>query len=286
MGEKNKDRALSLEGIAEVEDPKKGIEELYNWIWTNSKEGKAFDENPNEIKEYIAIWWMDTEVNNGSFHQYFWNSTGDGALDALNGLKRIGAAKTLNILKSAINWIGDNPYPVDHMKRQDLLESFTDEKEDELYDISQEYYKNQEDLDGLLFTYFKSHFDDFYTEPDEEAAEEAFNEMMAAADQTLFKMENEFGLVVVDKVPLPDPKQIQYIQKNEPYQHIGMADIQKLLIAGKVRLGPYPKKDVKKQLHECSDLRLSAIVRMLTEDEKIETGFIFGDNPDFSKLKF
>jgi hypothetical protein len=44
------ERGLSLEGIAEVEDPRNGIEDLYDWIWTNSKEGRAFDDNPDFSK--------------------------------------------------------------------------------------------------------------------------------------------------------------------------------------------------------------------------------------------
>ncbi len=56
-----------------------------------------------EEKDYIMIWWLIAEVNNGSFAQYFSNETGDHALQALNALKLCNAIQGAKILQEALD---------------------------------------------------------------------------------------------------------------------------------------------------------------------------------------
>jgi len=53
-------------------------------------------------KATFTIWWLEAEVNNGGFQQYFWNSAGDHADVALKSLKKIGAYQTATLLEEAI----------------------------------------------------------------------------------------------------------------------------------------------------------------------------------------
>jgi tetratricopeptide (TPR) repeat protein len=49
-----------------------------------------------------AMWQTDAEVSNGGFVQFFFNGSGDFALEALEGYRRIGAAGRVSILKRAV----------------------------------------------------------------------------------------------------------------------------------------------------------------------------------------
>src|SRR5215510_10324950 len=49
-----------------------------------------------------AVEQLQAEVNNGGFDQYFVNSAGDLAVEALEGLQLIGATKFENVLSRAL----------------------------------------------------------------------------------------------------------------------------------------------------------------------------------------
>ena len=56
-----------------------------------------------EEQDYIMIWWLRVEVNNGTFAQYFSNETGNHAQQALDGLKKCGAMEGVRLLQEAMD---------------------------------------------------------------------------------------------------------------------------------------------------------------------------------------
>jgi hypothetical protein len=46
---------------------------------------------------FAAIWMLEAEVNNGGFHQWMFNSTGDDAELAVAALREIGAARAASV---------------------------------------------------------------------------------------------------------------------------------------------------------------------------------------------
>jgi hypothetical protein len=50
-------------------------------------------------KTLYVIWWLEAEVNNGGFDQYFFNSAGDNARDVPPALERIGAPVTAALVR-------------------------------------------------------------------------------------------------------------------------------------------------------------------------------------------
>jgi hypothetical protein len=87
----------------------------------------GFDELFREEQETLALFWLKGEVFNGSFHQYFANSSGDLAPLAVSGLKRIGATETLRIVESAMSKLCVGDYRTDRDERFDLLEALREE---------------------------------------------------------------------------------------------------------------------------------------------------------------
>ena len=52
---------------------------------------------------FLVIWELESEVNNGGFHQYFYNSGGALAPHVVGALKTIDAPATADIVQRALN---------------------------------------------------------------------------------------------------------------------------------------------------------------------------------------
>jgi len=57
---------------------------------------------PLGLRAIYTTWLVDAEVNAGGFHQYFFNSSGQYAGDALAGYELLGAEEYAAIMRSAI----------------------------------------------------------------------------------------------------------------------------------------------------------------------------------------
>ncbi len=58
---------------------------------------------------------LEREVNNGGFHQYFINSSGDYSHETIQSLKSIGATTTALILQRATDQFPNKTVPKDEM---------------------------------------------------------------------------------------------------------------------------------------------------------------------------
>ena len=74
-------------------------------------------------RDWIRMFWLVGEVNNGSFHQYFHNSAGNEALETLDALSRLGLPKTYRILSDAIDEFGSAGYSPVRQERWERLET-------------------------------------------------------------------------------------------------------------------------------------------------------------------
>ena len=72
---------------------------------------------PAGIRAIYTTWLVDAEVNAGGFHQYFFNSSGQYAGDALAGYELLGAEDYAAIMRSAIA-----TYEIDR-ERLDVVEA-------------------------------------------------------------------------------------------------------------------------------------------------------------------
>jgi hypothetical protein len=57
---------------------------------------------PPGVRAIYTTWLVDAEVNAGGFHQYFFNSSGQYAGDALAAYELLGAEEYAAIMRSAI----------------------------------------------------------------------------------------------------------------------------------------------------------------------------------------
>jgi hypothetical protein len=120
-------------------------------------EAEGFDALTDPERYYWAIWWLESEANNGTFDQYFSNSSGELALEALQGLKAVGAKQMADIFQLAIDMFPSSQVPKDRQQRNKILDSFTSSEEERLEKLSHEFTDYPDDLPFLLNVYVKKH---------------------------------------------------------------------------------------------------------------------------------
>lgn len=124
-------------------------------------EAKGFDILTASERYYLTIWWLEGEANNGSFDQYFRNSSGEFAHEALQGLKAVGANQMADIFQTAISLFPNALVPIDREERNKVLDAFTPKRKQQLNKLSDEFTDYPDDLSSLLNTYVEEHQEQF-----------------------------------------------------------------------------------------------------------------------------
>lgn len=103
---------------------------------------------------------VEAEVNNGGFHQFFNNSSGDNTADTIVALETIGATAMADILKrAAARFPNGFPPKIRSERLAELWNSFS--KTDEFWDLDEEFFAYPDDLSGLIAAY-KDQFSDYF----------------------------------------------------------------------------------------------------------------------------
>lgn len=104
-----------------------------------------------EIEQLITS--LETEVNNGGFDQFFFNSASDRTAEIIEALGVIGAHKAADIVqRAAAKFPGGMP-PTECATRQDVLVDEVSPEADAFKELDQEFYSNSEDLSDLQRKY-------------------------------------------------------------------------------------------------------------------------------------
>lgn len=119
-----------------------------------------------EQRYLFAMIWLDAEVCNGGFVQFFDNSTGIVWEDAYKGYKVIGAEKLYVLMEKVIEIFGTPSF--DREKRWDVLENGGDELFNKLDECADDYYKVMDELEGKIVSWIKENPEKFYFEGDVE----------------------------------------------------------------------------------------------------------------------
>jgi hypothetical protein len=82
-----------------------------------------------EAGHLYAAHWCQSEVCNGGLHQFFFNTTGLLAPEALKGFRAIGIGPLAQILKDAMGYFGE-PYPRDRSVRNEMLPARSGSRKD------------------------------------------------------------------------------------------------------------------------------------------------------------
>jgi Domain of unknown function (DUF4375) len=116
-----------------------------------------YDALPEPKRVFRAIWELEAQVNNGGFHQYFWNTSAWTVPGISDALRAIGATATAAIVNDAIAAVGRNvPWQDDEARREKLAAS-PDTVRQELEGLDQAFFRYPNDLTTLLYQYVCKH---------------------------------------------------------------------------------------------------------------------------------
>lgn len=110
----------------------------------------------DEERELLAVWRLDSEVNNGGFDQFYWNSSGDLAKEAVEGLTTIGAEERAAIVEAANSQFPSQRPSEDREERQKQLNSIQSSSGSKLGSLDTEYYTSKEDIIKLFAEYLRN----------------------------------------------------------------------------------------------------------------------------------
>jgi hypothetical protein len=120
-----------------------------------------YDEQTPAQKVFSAIWGLEAEVNNGGFHQNFFNGAGEAASDIVAALKTIDAHQAARIVENAVAAFPYGPPPRDFEPRQELLADATSETVELWNQLDQEFFNYPDNLTDLLYAFVKAHPEEF-----------------------------------------------------------------------------------------------------------------------------
>ncbi len=125
------------------------ISELCNW-------GDNIEKLTERQKNFYFNQNLEREINNGGFHQYFFNSSGDFAHETILSLKNITADKTADLLQKAINEFPNKTVPKDRDKRQEIMEKIEEKVTSVWEDLDQKFFNYEDDLNALNMEYVEA----------------------------------------------------------------------------------------------------------------------------------
>jgi hypothetical protein len=96
---------------------------------------------------YLTLSWLDAEVRNGGFSQYYFNSSGELATHAVKAAHSVGASEIAALIEKANALFGKNGPDPDRERRMDQLSKIDLKALDEL---NTRYYKCAEHLREIL----------------------------------------------------------------------------------------------------------------------------------------
>jgi ribosomal protein L7/L12 len=117
----------------------------------------------------LEVTAMMGEVLNGGFHQYLWNSSGDGAEITRQFLKAVGSTITSSLMERVSAFFPNGCVPENREERQALLEKFEEANPevDLFVEEDREFYREEENLYTLMVKYIVDHREEFENPSDD-----------------------------------------------------------------------------------------------------------------------
>lgn len=124
-----------------------------------------YGQNVDSLNEYertiFVTQELENEVNNGGFFQFFDNSSGQFASEIVQAFINIGAEKTAEICRKAVEAFGQE-LPVDWEERRSLLDQIANAAVADVLDACDTaFYSYEENLEALNAAYIRKHIEHF-----------------------------------------------------------------------------------------------------------------------------
>ena len=165
----NSQTKFDLEKVLQMDREDMIVMEIDTYLNEKSKYGEEMEKLNSSQRVLLIIENLEREVNNGGFHQFYWNSSGDYAMETVTALKQIGATKTAGVVKKANDQFPNGAVPEDRDKRGEILDLISEKSSEYWNTLDTKFYgPNKEsgeweidDLPNLLIKFIKANKGDF-----------------------------------------------------------------------------------------------------------------------------
>jgi len=146
----------NIQALIDSDNLNNSIIDLDDYICALCGWGDSLTKLSFQQKAFYFNQELEREVNNGGFHQYFFNSSGNYANDTVQSLILIGAHKTAKILESANKIFPNHTVPTERNLRQEFLLQIGEKEEELLEELTQLFLKYEDDLNALNIEFVKA----------------------------------------------------------------------------------------------------------------------------------
>ena len=163
FGDKNQnevDKKPDIDNLLLI-DTDKLIMNLDTYLCELSSYGEKLEKLTQPQKIFYFNQYLEKEINNGGFNQYFYNSSGNFAHQTVISLRQINAIKTSDILQLAIDQFPNSIVPKDRSERQEILENI-EEKADKVWEqLDKRFFEYEDNLYNLNIDFIKQNRSSF-----------------------------------------------------------------------------------------------------------------------------
>jgi hypothetical protein len=156
FGNSNKsDKKLDLEKLLTSDNINNSIIAIDNFICELCNYGDNIEKLTEQQRNFYYNQNLEREVNNGGFRQYFYNSSGDFALETIESLNLIWATKTAAILQKAIDQFPGKIVQKDRIERRATLENIKLSADEVWEELDQMFFTYEDNLNALNIAYVR-----------------------------------------------------------------------------------------------------------------------------------
>lgn len=152
---------LTIDRILALEDRSGVLIALTDYLGEKCGYGDHISALSEAERVVYVTQWLEMEVNNGGFSQYFFNSAGNFANDLVSSYEKIGAVNTAEICKEALS-VFEGKVPEDRIQRHDAMLSMDEDVLDTIFRCCDDaFLAYNEDLESLTYAYVLEHREQF-----------------------------------------------------------------------------------------------------------------------------
>jgi hypothetical protein len=139
------------------------ISELSSHVFFVRMREGAIDRLTRAERTFRLVDELLLELANGGFFQYFMDSAGDHAAEAVEALRVIGAARTAALVEEAWGVVGGDGRAPEREARFERMAALTEEAKFRLIGLDERFYR-EDDSAALLLPFVRKHQAEFLDE--------------------------------------------------------------------------------------------------------------------------
>ncbi len=157
----NKLWEADISSIWEISNKNQFLIAMEGWLCRKCNYGDEIEKLSSAERIFFINTLLESEVNNGGFSQFFYNSSGNFANEVISSLLAIGAVKTAEIYKEAFAHLGED-FPSDSEERENFLDKIvTDDIEAKWNKCDGDFYEYPDPLEDLNYQFIMQHKNQF-----------------------------------------------------------------------------------------------------------------------------